>query len=180
MSHTSVLAKARDDASVVRIRTRFSNTAFSCFPIEVEADLLLVLMLDNGFHMDGMRVLRPGDIAECISPHPHEGFLEEVLRLRGEDEIELPALSIESMVAVLETALVHLPLFAFHREEIEVGKPIQGRVLEVDEEIVQLLEVDDDATWAAEPTSLRLADLTRVDLGGARLEAFYLVAGEPD
>lgn len=180
MSDPSVLAKARDEACVVQIRTRFSDATFACFPIEVGEDLILVLMLDDGFHMDGMRVMRPGDIAECICPHPHESFLEEVLRLRGEDEIELPALSIECMAALLETALVHLPLFTFHREEIELDKPIHGRVLEVDEEIVQLLELDEDARWAGEPTPLRLSDLTRVDLGGARLEAFYLVAGEPD
>ncbi len=180
MIDPSILSEARDEASLVQVRTRYSDQPQSCFPIEVERDLVLFLTLDAGFHLDGMRVLRPRDLVECTSPHPHAKFVEEALRLRGEDEIELPALSIESMVTLLETSIQHLPVVGFYRDEIEPGVSRQGRVMEVDEQRALVLEVDDDALWASEPTIMKIEDLTRVDLGGARLEAFYLVAGEPD
>ena len=180
MLDPSVLAAARDDAALVQIRTRFSDRAYSCFPIEVGRDLGLFLVLDEGFHLDGLRVLRPQDLIECTYPHPYTQFVEEVLAERGEDEIELPALSMESMVTLLETAVLHVPLLGLYSDELEAGMAKMGRLLEVDEERLTLLEVDQNARWAEEPIELSLSELTRVDLGGSRLEAYYLVAGEPE
>jgi len=180
VSDISILAEARDAARLIRVRTQFSDQVWSCFVIEVDRDLAVLLMLDEGFHIDGLRALRPGDIAECASPHPLTQFVEEVLAERGEDEIELPALSIESLVTLLETASLHVPLLGIYRDEVDPGRVRMGRMLEVDEETLTLLEIDEQAQWMDEPTAIPIGEITRVDMGGARLEAYYLVSGEPD
>lgn len=180
MIDISILAEARDAATLVSIRTQFSDQVWSCFVIDVDRDLGLFLMLDEGFHIDGLRTLRPRDIVECASPHPCTQFVEEVLSERGEDEIELPALTIESLVTLLETAALHVPLLGIYRDEVEAGKGRMGRLLEVDESTLTLLEIDEQAQWKDEPSTIPLDEITRVDMGGARLEAYYLVSGEPD
>ena len=41
-------------------------------------------------------------------------------------------------------------------------------------------EIGPDAVWEEEAETYRVAQITRVDFGGAYEEALYLVGGDPD
>ena len=69
------------------------------------------------------------------------------------------------------------PLVTIHREKVEPDICEIGRVVQVRDGRVSLLEINPDATWNAEPKQYRLRDITRVDFGGDYEEALGLVGG---
>ena len=64
-----------------------------------------------------------------------------------------------------------------HTEQTEPGICKIGRVRSVDDGSVKLIALDPDADWDDEVTEVPLADVTRVDIGGAYEEALLLVGG---
>jgi hypothetical protein len=64
-----------------------------------------------------------------------------------------------------------------HREKVDPDVCAIGRVVEVKDGRVSLLEINPDATWNAKPKDYQLRDITRVDFGGEYEEALQLVGG---
>ncbi len=153
-----------------------SDLAYVC---ALGSELALLLRVSNEIYLNGFSVVRIADVTELEAPHDHADFVEEALRRRGEAVAEAPAVSLLGMAAAIRTAGRLFPLLTLFREETNAEVCHIGRVVEVSDDRIHLLEIDPDAEWDDETTAYRVAEITRVDFGGRYEEALGLVGGEP-
>ena len=84
----------------------------------------------------------------------------------------------DSVADILRSANRAFPLVTFHRDRVDPDCCWIGRVLDISQGYVSLIELAPNAIWDAEPGYYRLTSITRVDFGGGYEEALYLVGGE--
>ena len=176
------LESAQADQSVVRItRGAFEGHGELGYVEALDEDLLLLAVISDDIWFNGFAVVRIGDISELEAPHECADFVEEALRLRDESVSSAPAVSLADIGAAIRTAGRAFPIVVIYREEVEPDMCRIGKVLKVTKDSVSLLEIGPDAEWEAEPSSLALEEITRVDFGGGYEEALSLVGGKgPD
>ena len=126
---------------------------------------------------NGFSILRIEDVSDVELPHAHAGFVESALRMREESVEGAPAIELETMAAAIRSAGRLEELVTLHTEQTEPGICKIGRIRSVDDASVKLIALDPDADWDDEATAVPLADVTRVDIGGAYEEALLLVGG---
>lgn len=138
--------------------------------------LFMVALIGDDLRPNGFQTFRLRDVRRLQVPHKCAGFVETSLRLRGERP-RTPKVRLDRFAGLLRTASRLFPLVTIHREGVDPHVCEIGRVLEVDDRHVRLLEIDPDARWHAEPSEYRISQITRVDFGGGYEQALALVAG---
>ncbi len=173
------LQAAREGQAVVGIvRGAFEETAELGHVLAVGSDLLLLARISSEIRLDGFVILRIADISELEAPHAHAEFVSQALRLKGEDVATAPEVSLADMAAAIRSAGQLYPLLALHCEAVDLESCQVGKVIRVNDDTVELLEIDPDADWDDEPTQYPLSEITRVDFGGGYEEALALVGSD--
>jgi hypothetical protein len=137
---------------------------------------LLALVEDNA-RFNGFQCLRLQDVRNLDVPSTHATFVKTALKLRGERRPRIPAVVVDSIQELLRTAGRAFPLITIHRETVAPDVCHIGRVVDVSDVEVSLLEIGPDADWDNEALSYRIKEITRVDFGGVYEEALTLVGG---
>ena len=180
MTRQAQLEKARDSSALIRFaRAQIESGTGTGYVVDVGPEFVLLLIVDDGARFNGFEAIRIADISDLSDPDPHAEFVEEALRLRGEQVSESPPVAVESLTALLMSAGLAFPVVTIHREDVDSEVCHIGHVVSVSEGHVKLLQIDPDADWDDEPTDYRLSEITRVDFGGAYEEALVLVGGSP-
>lgn len=177
MTFDRELQQARDEGRFARIACEEFETEVVGLVHDLSAEFVSLSILDDRVRMGGVDVMRRANISEVEMPAPHVDFYESALRLRGETLPEADALDLGSMQGVIESVAKISPLIVIHRETIEPDVCEIGKLVAADAKGFQLLEIDPDADWYDDPTSLSYADVTRVGYGGDYEAALALVAG---
>jgi len=140
---------------------------------------LLLSLVCGDVRFNGFQCFRLRDVRKLQIPHPHGEFIEAALRKRGERVPKKPRVSVASPKELLRSANRLFPLVTIHREQVDPDVCWIGRVCDVDEKRVALLEIDPNARWDDKPTDYRLREITRVDFGGDYEDALSVVGGSP-
>ncbi|MGA9039927.1 MAG: hypothetical protein WB421_05275 [Terriglobales bacterium] len=90
-----------------------------------------------------------------------------------------PKINIRGLEELLLSASKLFPLITIHRENVRRGECWIGKIEEVGDGRVSLLEIGPDAKWDHKPSSYNLNEITSVEFGGEYERALSLVGGNP-
>lgn len=113
-----------------------------------------------------------------VDPSP-ECFEIRALQAGNEWPPGSPNVELSGRVATIESARAAAPMVAVHVEFYRPDICWEGRILNVDDKEVHLLEVSTEGVWLRKPRVIDTEDVTRLDFGGDYERALALVAGEP-
>lgn len=175
----------RDQLEIAMNETRIVSFDRECYEeedeigcvVEVGDELFVIARVADTLNLDGYSVLRIEDVSQVEVPHEHEEFVASALRLRGESIDTAIEIDLEDWPSVVRSAGRRHEVVTLHTERTESGVCRIGRVRTANEELVSLIEIDPDADWYEQPSTVATADITRVDFGGAYEEALVLVGG---
>jgi hypothetical protein len=170
------LVAAMASRSLVRVVRKVEFGAADGYVVNTSEHWLLLLLVGDGISYAGFQAFRLHDVASLEVPSPRAAFYETVLRKRGLRRPRTPKLSLSSPQELVQSAGRRFPLVAIHREKADPDACYIGRVISTSPASVSILEVTPDATWKEVPTTYRLAQITRLDVGGPYEEALALVA----
>jgi hypothetical protein len=171
--------RATESREIVKFWVPFEEGSTTGYVLDIGPEFFLLLLIDDDMRFNGFQCLRVRDVRKLQIPAKYASFYEAALRARGESVEEKPRVRLDSVSEILRTANKEFPLVAIHREKINPDVCHIGRVIDMDDSKVQLLEIGPDAVWETEPTKYRLKQITRVDFGGSYEEALFLVGGAP-
>lgn len=170
------LAAAMAGRSLVRITRKVEPRAADGYIVNASEQWLLLLLVGDAVTYSGFQAFRLQDVESLETPSPRAVFFEAVLRKRGLRRPRAPRLNLSSAQELVLSAGSIFPLVTIHRERADPLACHIGKVISASSASVSLLEVTPDATWAEAPATYRLAQVTRVDVGGPYEEALALVA----
>jgi hypothetical protein len=155
------LLQFQQQRSLVSLRrSAIDDSAIQCFVLGA-SDQLVLLQYVYDFHLDGMMVLRVGDVSDVTRSKTDE-FQERLLAAEGL-LTQVPfdyALDLSNWRhAITELSGIH-PLLQLECELLDDPDFVIGRTLAFDEEQVTLQYFTGVANWLEEPISVRYDDLT--------------------
>jgi hypothetical protein len=162
----------------VRCSRRFEESPIRGYILDIGPRFFLMALVSDRLWFDGFECFRFSDVSKVIAD-PYARFAESALRKRRERLPKKPRVSVASIEELLLTAGRTFSLVTIHREQVDSGVCWIGRILDVKQGHVSLLEINPDATWDEKPTTYRLKEITRVNFGGDYEDALHLVAGDP-
>jgi hypothetical protein len=178
-ARSTKLAAALRDKTFVKFTRPFEQGCVNGYVLDIGPGWFLLALVGNGIRFDGFQCFRLCDVRKLQVPHPYAAFAEEALKKRSERLPKKPRVSVTSIKELLVSANQSFPLVTIHREKVDPDVCEIGRVVQVTDGQVSLLEINPDASWDAEAKHYRLSDITRVDFGGEYEEALQLVGGRP-
>lgn len=140
---------------------------------------VLLAVVGETIRFDGFQCLRISDMKRLEVPFRYEKFVGSALHKRNQIYPVIPAVDLKDMAAIINSASKASSLITIHRQQVDPDSCWIGRVIEVSESHLNLLEIAPDAKWQTKPSRFRLRDITRVDFGGGYEEALELVGGPP-
>jgi hypothetical protein len=170
------LAEAQESGACARIRRVYDDLlGLDGFVAAVGRSWLLLALVDEGIRLDGWSAVRVGDVAEAVVS-PRDEFVRSALELRGElPLLPAPRLKLDSVRRLLQS-LSEVTLITVMTERAGPFACAIGRIVEIGQRELLLLEIDPRAEWEKTPTRIDLASITRVDHGGSYEQALALVA----
>jgi hypothetical protein len=108
-------------------------------------------------------------------PDKYARFHEAVLKKRGIRFPRKPRVDVKSLAKLLFSANKAFPLVTIHREKADGSVCWIGRVVDLSNGRLTLLEIGPDAAWDDQLNTYRLSEITRVDFGGDYENALYLI-----
>jgi len=165
-----------DPHLAIRVRREvFEEGWVDGFVVGTGPEFFALALLDDGMRPNGFSCMRYADLTELEAPSPRDGFLRQVLELRGLSVVgELPA-DLADLPALLRSAGNAFPLVTIHLEAEEADAYYVGHAPTVAGSEVSLRTIDPDGVWDEGTDTFDLAAITRVDFGGAYEEALWLV-----
>ena len=178
-ARSTKLAAALRDKTLLRFTRPFEAGTVNGYVMDIGPRWFMLALVSDGIRFDGFQCFRLSDVRGLQVPNPFAAFVEVALKKRGERPPRKPRVSVASIEDLLLSANRSFPLVTIHREQIDPDGCEIGRVLQVKDGRVSLLEISPDAIWDVEANDFRLRDITRVDFGGDYEEALQLVGGRP-
>jgi len=172
------IEEAMAEAHVVALdREVFEDEGEIGYIVGLGPSLVLLLRISDSIRFDGFSVMRIEDVSNLEMPHEHEAFIEGALRLREENVDGAPEVDLSGWASTIRTLGRLFDLVTIHTEMEDAGICQIGHVQSVGDEDLRLVTIDPDADWAEEAMTIRLDQVTRVDVGGGYEEALLLVGG---
>lgn len=173
------LAAAAGDLAIVRLSRSIAHAdTLDGVVVGIGAEWVLMAVIDPKIVLDGLAAVRLADVTKVRRRGGPDSFVGRALRARGQWPPRGDAtLDLDEARGLLVSAAAASPLVTIHIEEVRPDVCVIGRPLRVGPKVVRLLEISPEAEWAAEPSRGRLADVTRVDIGGSYEAALLLVGG---
>ncbi len=175
----SQLVAASRKKVLVKFTRPFEEGSVTGYVMDVGPEFFLVSLVSDGIRFNGFSCFRLSDVRRLEIPAKYSRFLETALKKRGEHLAKKPRVFLSSLPKLLSSANRAFPLVMIHREKSDPDVCHIGRVVELNNESVGLLEIGPDADWDEKPETYRLSEITRVDFGGDYEEALHLVGGAP-
>ena len=176
----AALHEAVERRAFVRLVRSVESAPVDGAVVALAKDWVLVLVLDEGIRYGGFQAFRVRDISDVELPAPHAGFYRRAIRARGLRRPRAPRLDLSGTAELVLSAGRCFPLVTLHKEKGEPHVCHVGRPVLCSSASVALMEISPDAIWDEAPTVHRLAEITRVDVGGPYEEALTLAALPPE
>ena len=177
MARASQLAKALHARTLVRFSRRFEESIIHGYILDIGPRFFLLVLVSDGVWFNGFECFRISDISN-LKPDPYATFIEAALK-RRERKPKKPPVDISSIHKLMRSASRSFPLVTIHREKIEPDVCHIGRVVDIDNSRVSLLEIDPHAVWGTTPRTFKLSEITRVNFGGDYEDALHVIGGDP-
>lgn len=145
------------------------------YVVGVGLQFVLLHILDDNMILNGYSAIRLSDIRGSRHLADKDRFAERALELRRLGPIPLPSISLDSLPELLITGDQNFPMITIHREKMSTETCYIGKIAKLTDKTLMLDEIDTSAKWSR-MRRYRLADITRVDIGGLYEEALLLVA----
>lgn len=149
------------------------------YVLDIGPQFFLLALVDDRIMFDGFECILHSDIRQLKVPDPYEQFAVAALRKWDQSIRQKPKIDLTDLPAILRTANELFPLITIERARVKPDICEIGRVTNISESDLLLLEIGPDATWDMRPTRIPLKDITRVGFGGGYEEALHLVGGKP-
>jgi hypothetical protein len=147
------------------------------YVLDVGPQFFLLALVDENIRFNGFLCLRLKDVRHLEIPPTYAAFIEAALNRRGERTPKNPGVKVGSVQELLGTAGRAFPVITIHREAIDPSVCRIGRLVELTDDSLSLLEIGPDACWDEAPLRYRTREITRIDFGGGYEEALVLVGG---
>jgi hypothetical protein len=175
---SKALREAMHSGRFVRFYRRFEDSSIRGYVLDVGPEFFLLSLVSDRVRFDGFECFRISDVRNLRSD-PYAKFAETALKKRGEHKPKKPSINITNVGALLVSASRVFPLVTIHRERIEPDICHIGRVLNVGDDCLSLLEIGPDAQWDDSATEYRIREITRVNFGGDYEDALHVVGDAP-
>jgi hypothetical protein len=173
----SRLALALRNRLLVRFASALDRGTVSGYVLDVGPQFFLIALLSDGIRPNGFQCYRLSDIRRLQVPDKYAKFQEAVLKKREIRFPKKPPVIVSSLAELLITANRAFPLVTIHREKVDASVCSIGRVVQLSEGRVTLLEIGPGAIWDDQLETYRLSEITRVDFGGDYENALQLIGG---
>jgi len=171
----SQLARALREKLLVRFARALDRGTVNGYVLDIGPQFFLLALVTDGIRFNGFQCYRLSDVRKLQVPDKYALFHEAVLKKRGERIPKKPHVVISSLSELLLSANRAFPLVTIHREKVDGSACWIGRVVDVREGRVTLMEIGPGATWDERLETYRLSEITRVDFGGEYEDALYLI-----
>ena len=178
-TRSTKFAAALRDKTLVKFTRPIEEGSVSGYVLDIGPRWFLLALLGDGIRFNGFQCFRLCDVRELQVPHPYGTFAEAALKKRCERVPKKSRVSVANVEELLLSASRAFPLVTIHREKVDPGVCEIGRVSQVKDGLLSLLEINPDASWDANAKQYRVRDITRVDFGGEYEDALQLVGGHP-
>jgi len=164
---------------VVRFYSPYEPGSTLGYILDIGPEFFLLGYIDDRIRFNGFECHRVSDVRKLKVPAPNAEFITDALLVRHESIDRKPDIDLSNITALLRSASKLFPLITIHCEKINPDTCKIGKVIEVGDTRLRLLEIGPDAIWEEKLTKIRLSDITRIDFGGGYEEALHLVGGDP-
>jgi hypothetical protein len=171
----SQLTLARRKKLLVRFATAWEPGTAIGYVLDIGPQFFLVALVSEGIRLNGFQCFRLSDVRKLQMPDKYARFHEAVLKKRGQRIPKKPSVVVSSLAELLLTANRAFPLVTIHREKVDADACWIGRVVDVRQGRVTLLEIGPGAIWEDDLETYRLSEITRVDFGGDYEDALQLI-----
>jgi hypothetical protein len=175
----SQLLLARRKRLLVRFSRSFEPGTVNGYVLDIGPQFFLLALVSDGLRFNGFQCFRLSDVRKLQVPDKYARFHESVLKKRRQGIPRKIPVVVKNLSELLLTANRAFPLVTVHRETVDPEVCSIGRVIDVRNGHVTLLEIGPDARWDNQPETYRLSEITRVDFGGDYEDALHLVGGAP-
>jgi hypothetical protein len=162
----------------VRFTRRFEQGFARGYVLDVGPKFFLLALQSDQMRFDGFSCFRVADVKN-LRPDPYAAFAEAALKKLRESTPKRPRVSVASIEELLLSANRLFPLLTIHRESVDPDVCWIGKIEEIRQGQVSLLEIGPDAKWDRKPTSYKMNEITAVEFGGEYERALHLVGGNP-
>ena len=167
------LKSALEIGEMIRLKRTFDKRNLYGFVVGLSNNWVL-LHKTRDCLFDGWIALRLADIK---SVGADTGFVEQLLKKRGQTSQAHPELDLTDIASLLRTAHTVAPIAQIELEERWPGTCYIGRVEKVGKRKVRLAEIDSEALWNRNDSFL-LNDITQVGLGNDYCEGLWEMGRE--
>jgi hypothetical protein len=174
----SQLAKFMRKRRFVRFTRRFERGTVRGYVLEVGPKFFLLASQGDQVRFDGFSCFRVSDVRN-LRPDPYASFTEAALKKLRVATPKKPKVSVSSVEELLLSANRVFPVLTIHREMVDPDACWIGKIREIQQGKVSLLEIGPDAKWDRRPTSYKMNEITAVEFGGEYEKALHLVGGNP-
>jgi hypothetical protein len=176
----SQLVLARRERLLVKFTRPLEQGSVCGYVLDIGPQFFSVLVLGgDGVRFNGLSCFRLVDVHRLKVPHKYAAFIEAAQKKLGERTPRKPSVALDNIQNLLRSAGRKFSLVTVHREKSDPDVCYIGRVADVSDSRVSLLEIGPDVHWDRKSNNYRLAEITRVDFGGQYEEALELVGGRP-
>lgn len=162
----------------IRFSRRFENGFVRGYVLDVGPKFFVMAVASDQIRFDGFSCFRIMDVRD-LRPDPYGAFSEAALRKLRVPMPKKPRVSVATVEELLIGANRQFPLVTIHREKVRPDVCWIGKVQQIHDGHVWLLEIGPDAKWDKKPVAHKLSEITQVEFGGEYERALHLVGGEP-
>ena len=174
----SELTKFTRNRQFVRFTRRFEPGTVRGYVLDVGPRFFLLANQSDQVRFDGFSCFRVGDVKN-LKPDPYAAFTEAALKKLRAPTPKKPKVSVSTVEELLRSANRLFPLLTIHCETVDPDVCWIGKLREIRQGKVSLLEIGPDAKWERKPTSYKMNEITSVKFGGEYERALHLVGGNP-
>jgi len=159
----------------VRFASALERGTVHGYVLAIGPQFFLLALVSDGLRPNGFQCYRSSDVRKLQVPDKFARFHEAVLKKRGIRFPRKPRVDVKSLAKLLLSANRAFPLVTIHRENADGSACWIGRVVDLSNGRLTLLEIGPDASWDDRLNSYRLSEITRIDFGGDYENALYLI-----
>lgn len=146
------------------------------FVVDVD-DAWATLHLVHDVGLNGWSTVRLDTVRDVVHLGA-DAFITRALDLVGDEPLPL-GLDLESAADVIRSSASAFPLVTLYTEAADPGVCAIGRPRRLGATKVSFLDISSEGEWEEDPRHLRLADITRVDVGGRFETVLHHLGGYP-
>jgi hypothetical protein len=160
-------------------RDRLHSGLVHGYVIGLSNELCLIAEVGDAIRFDGYLLVAIADLTS-VEVDPAGEFVEQALRLRGEN-LRVPSdLRLDSWADAARSAAAHSPLLSLNMIEDGEGEvSYVGQLIEVEADALIVRELDPNAQWYSDTGAYEFEAIGSIGFATGYLDALWQVAGPP-